>query len=702
MMMTLSSTFGKLRHYNRKNYILYLFCNFISLLLITAYGAMMFSPTILDILPEGGDSRKQMFFIFAMSCIGCVVFTIYAASLFYRMKSKELGIMMLLGASKKTLAKALLREISLLSAGSALAGTVLGMPFSWILWQLFRLLVVDSPEMVLRFDLRCLLLSGVFLLLVILAAFLLGFLYLRKTNIMEVVSTVHRNEPLRGVKKWFGPVGILLLLAGAVMGYFAPSVYMDWFSAYPPAWINLFYAPVFIGLYLFLLHVVVNGFGNSCKKKYKGLLARSMMKFQGRQTVNNMLVVTVLIGGGLFGAFYAPMLGTGQVMTADALPFDYSIHYPLDVEIPNQEETAAMAGSFDGVEGIKDWRQTKIALLAMSGQTQVEDEGNKFHIEYRPILHSGRFLSESQFQFMTGKSCDVTPGQYLAVNTPGNQDSYLLNDGCDQITNMVSREKLPITFGGYFGEYTLGDRGYYLLDDADYTRITAGLTDIWQENLVFFSVSGEDSYAFSRQYFDTFVDTFADSPHANQYAVLDNYDLVDEVLAQEKGESYQPEKISYADRDNSDFRLYWNYMPLSKTLDSHEFLKTMAVFMMMFIFIAIICLVVAMIICYTRCLTIAINNRYVFDDLKRLGASPAFLKKEVRRQASKVFSVPAILGSSSIYLLYFMIMYANDGQISGTEIAGMAMCLLVVLAVAAILYGIYRATLKQILRQLQI
>ena len=55
---------------------------------------------------------------------------------------------------------------------------------------------------------------------------------------------------------------------------------------------------------------------------------------------------------------------------------------------------------------------------------------------------------------------------------------------------------------------------------------------------------------------------------------------------------------------------------------------------MMFLFIAIICSLAAMVICYTRCMTIALNNRYVFDDLKRLGAPPPFCgRKSGGRQA---------------------------------------------------------------------
>ena len=78
-MMTMKSLEKKLQKADRKQAALYLFCNFVSLLLITAYSAMMFSPTVLKVLPEGGDSRKQMTAIFVLALFGCVVFTIYAS-----------------------------------------------------------------------------------------------------------------------------------------------------------------------------------------------------------------------------------------------------------------------------------------------------------------------------------------------------------------------------------------------------------------------------------------------------------------------------------------------------------------------------------------------------------------------------------------------------------------------------------------------
>ena len=86
-MMTMQKLEQKLQKADRKQAGLYLLCNFIALMLISAYSAMMFSPTVLTILPEGGDSRKQIVAIFILALFGCVIFTIYAANLFFRKKS---------------------------------------------------------------------------------------------------------------------------------------------------------------------------------------------------------------------------------------------------------------------------------------------------------------------------------------------------------------------------------------------------------------------------------------------------------------------------------------------------------------------------------------------------------------------------------------------------------------------------------------
>lgn len=70
-MNSMSVVFIALRRKNKRNYALLFGCLIFSALLITAYCLMMRSPTVLNTLPEGGDSRKQVMMIFVLAVIGC-------------------------------------------------------------------------------------------------------------------------------------------------------------------------------------------------------------------------------------------------------------------------------------------------------------------------------------------------------------------------------------------------------------------------------------------------------------------------------------------------------------------------------------------------------------------------------------------------------------------------------------------------------
>ena len=114
-MTSFSAVCAALRRKSKGQYALLAGCCFFSVLLITAYACMMRAPTILSVLPEGGDSRKQVMMIFALAVIGCAVFTTYAAGLFFRQKSKETGVFLALGATRRQLQSELGKELALIS-----------------------------------------------------------------------------------------------------------------------------------------------------------------------------------------------------------------------------------------------------------------------------------------------------------------------------------------------------------------------------------------------------------------------------------------------------------------------------------------------------------------------------------------------------------------------------------------------------------
>lgn len=664
---------------------------------------MMRSPTVLTILPEGGDSRKQVMMVFVLAVLGCAVFTTYASGLFFRQKSREIGTFLALGATRHQLKTELSKELALLSLGSCAAGALLGVPLSWGIWQIFRTMIVDTEEMVLRFDAQAYLFALAFSVFVILMLFLMGWRSIRRTNIIDIVQESHKSEPIRAVPRWYGPVGVLLIALGGFLGYFMPSFFVKVLHCYAPSVVDaLFYLPALIGLYILLLHTVVNGWGGK-KKQYRDLISTSMMKFQGRQTVRNMLVMTVLLAGAYFASFYAPMMLSSSGTSVASRPYDYLYHYRCDQDMIGQNDVAQLAQKHN--VDITTWVTATGSILGTDGMEHIETEssiGVTYTEEYRELLQSATFLPERAYNAITGQKIDLAPGTCANVLDDDGGSSYLSGGDVTHLTNMVTGKTLDVTPAEPL-PYTML-LGCYVLDDRDYETISAGVTDQWQEDYVLFNVADvEASFPFAKALFYDIVD------HSGpEVEVVDAWDPVARQIAIEETGSYfcDPESleesgtssIDYDKPDSTEFRTSWKYMPQFKILDETELVKTMAVFLMLFIFIAIVCFAAVIVISFTRCMTIGMTNARVYDDLRHLGAPRSYLYRSVKGQVSRVFRVPILVGTILIYAFYTLIMYSNGEPmgITPSEASGMITCLGVIAVVSLLLYLVYRLTLKKV------
>ena len=706
-MTNFSQVYARLRKKNRSRYTLLAGCCAFSMMLIAAYSLMMRAPTVMDVLPEGGDSRKQVMMVFVLTVLGCAVFTTYAAGLFFREKSRETGIFLALGATRQQLARELRKDLAVIALGSCVGGAVLGMPLAAGIWQIFRLFVVDSQEMALRFDPMAYGYVLLFALYVTVMLFFLGNRSVRKTNIIDVVQESRKSEPIRAVPRYYGWLGLILVAVGAFLGYIMPSFFVRVLHWYAPAGLSaVFYAPAIIGLYMVLLHTVGNGWGSK-RKRYKDIISVSMMKFQARQTVRNMLVMTLLIAGAYFASFYVPMLGSASMMQNKSVPLDYLFHYRADQDMVDENDIRALADKYDVT--ITSFSEAPMARLAVDGTHSVETEtavGTTYDEVYEEVEQSNLFLSESGYYALSGERVDVLSGTVVPVLTTEGADGYAFNGSPTLITNTLSGEQWSIQTAEPVHNDSL--YGHYVLDDSDYATMTAGLTSEWMENMVAFNVLEVDStYDFANALFNEIVD------HSDENVqVMDAWDPVirEREIAEtgeyfadpQNAEKYDFTKISYDNRDSTDFRTYWQYMPTFRVLNQADFVKTYAVFLMLFIFIAIVCFAAVFVIAYTRCLTIAMTNRQVYNDLRHLGAPPAYLTHSAASQVRRVFVTPAVLGTAIIFGFYSMIMFFNDNQFTSSELVGMGACLLVIVGISAVLYGVYRLTRRKVYRVLKL
>lgn len=692
--MNISKIYGKLRKGNIGNYRLITGCIFFSILLISAFAVMMQSHTIQTILPEGGDSRKQMYLIFGIAVFGCLVFSVYAASLFFKSKSKEMGVMMAIGAPKHVLARLLMKDVAIISIISSVAGAVLALPLAAGIWQLFKLIVANTDEMVFSVDFSAYIWSGVFALVCIMILFFLAARFLSKSNIIDIVNDQRKSEMVKDVKSWYGWVGIILMVVGAFFGYMKSDIFISLLDMLPPIWSNAIFLLIPLGLYMFSVYIIVRS--KKGKHKYNNIISKSIMKFQGRQTVRNMCVVALLLVGGLFATFYVPTMLTGIDTELNSRDYNFEYKYAIDEDIPSGAEIDSLANK-NGLN-ITRYKENSSIVLASDGVEKDFDENNKATEEYMERISEVNIISETDFNKISGQDVDVAEGKFAYIRPKGDNGSiYDYIDDITIFTNPTTEKVFKTSNQGDINYTHL--LGYFVVNDADFIKYSAGLDSQWKEKMVWFDVDDYDnSFAFASELRNEIVKSSSSNVEVPEY-----YDRIAKAEAQKKGEEYwgdvEPDaKVRYSEKDSAKFKTEWKYSPHFKIIDASETMLNYAVYMLLFAFIAILCLAAVIIILYTRSITIAINNKQVFEDLKRLGGNRKYLRKSVKAMISTVYIVPTIIGSALIFAFYMMIMMFNSGNmdISASEQTAIIIDLGMIAGLSAILWVAYKSTMRRI------
>lgn len=692
-MMSINQIYSKLRKNNIKNYYLLIFSIILSVVLITSYALMILSPTVLNVLPQGGDSRKQALMIFAIALSGCVVFTTYASSIFFKYKSRETGILLALGANKTQIKKVLFTELVIISVISSFVGMVLSLPISFFIWKLFRYFIVDTKEMTYIIGWNGFIFSAGYCLFITLTIFLMGVSFINKTNIMDRINEHRKSEPIREVKNWYGIIGFIFIIIGLTCGYFIPDFIITVLKHSPsPLW-NLLFILSLIGIYMVMIYATVsNKKRKNPKKYYKNIIPKSMMKFQGRQTVRNMCVITLLIAAALFATFYTPNTLISAFRSFSITPIDYAFNYKLTENQIQKDEIYDLAKEYD--VNITYYDELFSATLIVDGTDKVWESNGNIVDHYYEKYKNIKFVSESDFNRIAGININIKEGHYAYIKAETDTQSiYFSYDDVSKLTNPVTMKSEDLKFQETITYIPL--HGQYILDDTDYKRHTEILSDNNFENNIFFNVQNVDTtYDFAKQLLSKFV-----SRSSQDVAVIPSYDEYMAKVSKENGVEYWPNEYNVElDPNSTELFLDWKYYPKFRILNQQNLVKNMAVFLMLFIFISIICFAAVTIIAYTRSLTIAINNKQLYDDLKRLGAKNSYIKRCIKQQLKKIFALPTIIGSIIIFIFYFMIMLGNGHTLSidTNEQLSLIANVGIIIISCGYMYIIYKFTLKKV------
>ncbi|MDT2600859.1 ABC transporter permease [Enterococcus hulanensis] len=669
MKLSMSDLLKKLRKYNQRNYLQFVFCMTFSVLLITSYAVMLYSTLVQQTLPVGGDSRKQVMMIFAIALAGCLIFIVYSAGLFLKYKSRETGVFLALGTKKNYLAKKLMIELLQLMLVCIVSGVLLGIGLAFLIWRIFQLVLSNLGDMTLGLSFTGVTIGAAFGLVSMILVLFQLYRFVRRTDMMEILYHQQTSEPLRPVTTKYGVSGVVLLAAGVLLGFVGRTV-VGYIGFQLPAIWNLTYLLSLVGIYRIMTYTIMkNKRGRNPQQYYNHLIAANMMKFQGRQTVRNMSIVALLLAASIFASFYPPQLANSRQSVLES-PADYTLHYQLSEDEVDQAAIYQLAKKHD--VKIKGYQEIIFSELVISGVERDWTDDGKLKEEYIPDYRLADFIDATTFNQEMKQKLVVPEGTYYKIKGKEATESFFEKDSdMDQVTNPVTKQKTALKFAGTIASQQLINNGNsrYILNDHDYHKITSQLNAKHQIKQILFNVAdAEASYPFAQELYQAFL-----SKASPKMAVQKNYDAYQESKALTENQRYDYGEKMKLTVENHDLMEYWKYYPMMKILVQNTFFQTTAVYFLVFIYVAIICLAAVGVISYTRSITIGLTNQQLFEDLKRLGANNRYIRKCVINQLNKLFVVPTLVAALMIYAFTLLIFGVNDGQITSNETRALMM-----------------------------
>lgn len=692
--MKLNHIFRKLHKQNRGQNRILGFCIFLSVLLITSFSLMYYGPTVQNFLAQGGDTRKMANLLLGITAIGCLIFTIYASGLFFRYKSREYGIFLALGESKKTLKKVLFGELASITVVAAVLGLLAAIPASFLIWKLFETFLVSTREMKYQFGFDGFIVGIAFAMILCLLLGISGRKFVKRTDIMEILRTQHKTEMVKEIKPWTFTVGVVFIFVGIFGGLALPSLSAYVFHYRLSGMTNLFFLFSLAGIYLVLLNIVAqNRLGKKKEKFYKNMVSISMMRFFAKSATRNMCVIVLLLFSCIFAGYYGALYADSSALFDLTNSKGFALHYPALEEQITKEDIEKTA-EYYGVE-IKEFGETDACNFLISYKCRDLNDDMQYITVESVQSKYGLFLSEDSYECLTGRKADVPSGTYQTVTpTDYKETIWDFTDGLWEASNPDTGRSLSLINSGtleYDALSAMSDPYAYVLNDSDYAELSEGLTETHKEHLVLFDVEDlSASYPFAHDLMRQYVEHATDlSNH------LGLYDAQEEKMAAEQGREYALAGKIDMSMDNALLLGDWKYAPAFVVVTNEIFLQTFCVYIMLCLYIAIITLTAAAIMSYVRSISIASDNRALFENLSKLGAGKAYQRNILAKQLVKIFQYPAVLGCLVGFLFSAAMSWFNDGRYVETELKTLALLLGLALFIILFLYGVYRVALHK-------
>ena len=591
MNMTLNEISRKLIKNERKQYGLFFFSVLFAVTMIGAYGVLQYSPTVTNVLIDGGSTQTISQGMFFGSILGITVFLIYADSIFLKYKSREIGIFLSLGIDRRSVQGIITREFTILFQIAALIGLFLSVPLSFLGWS-FLNVFLETQETAFTigwFGLAIALLFSVFAWLVLRAA---NRKYIKTVDIMKILKSSDTNEEAKSGNLFFLLLGCLLVPVGIVLFFTLQNIggllytFLAFVGMATAVW----------GIYILIIQLASIGDilkRHSPFKYYRNIVFYNLLKQKIRQYTRSIFVATILIFFTVFGiGFIAAGFIDGYNVAINE-PFDYTISTSADkLEITEQQIFMLAAESDTVITKI-----VRIDCLLLGVQNTYKNGDTDWG--------SRVVISADDFNTISVMNISVPKGTYTFY-----YDSTM-------------NYKLNASFFSSF----------LILNTEDYNNISVNLGNEYKATSYLLNVKDwENTLDFQENILRTVIEN-------NQGEIFTNWH--NSATFEKTGSS--AEYLAYEGNETRIARI-WALYPLSKLSSATIQFEAFATYLMLLLFIALVAFISSIMVIGLKIISTIWDDAIVYDNLQKLGMTREKIKRLITKQMLFVYFIPTILG----------------------------------------------------------
>lgn len=617
--MTINELSKKLVKNNISQYYLLIFSITISVTMVTSLSLIIFSPVIQSNITKGGGVYDQAISALILSLICCMLFVLYANILFMKYKSREVGVFLSLGMTRKNIIKILIRELVLIFPLSIVLGILLSIPFTYFFWQVVcNILNITLP---LKLSMGGVLIGFATGFSMMLFQRLAIRRYINKSQIMKLIAIDKAPEMKFSENKYSGILYLVLTIVCVICWYLSTSSIM-----FPNVKLMPLIFASFTIIFLYFTMKALYTFGNLLRKikpsiYYSNIIFYSFLRVKNRQYTNAFFSVIILVGITIFMSIssFIPILALDEI--SDVLnPTDFSFRKTFD---QNNEVDNQVIYDIADKSGISIYDLHQVNYLVLARQ---ELDGYYWEMVV---------IDEKEYSERFDEDIDVEQGHFVMISPNKLDASRSIYDEIEgfsvgsEFSLMLERQAFyhEVLFVG--GAAARGE--YFILDSSDYNLFSKNSKATAFESHVSLKVS---DWINSERFYNDLNDYLTGS---NENGLKIRGSIIEQYYDGIEPVFVAPDQIKESDIYNSNYTL-------SARVKGRIYKTQRGIFSMLFVHIAIMSFIFSSTILYVKVVNTSWRDKSVLDSLLLLGERTKKIKSIITKQLLLIYGVTSLLG----------------------------------------------------------